>query len=171
LRGFLPNTLDNVVLGFRDQHRGRIALAFCAGSAALPGEQCARAPRPKLVCRSWFDLTVLRDPHAAAGQNARLCRFRPRGFSAGSLGRTLRRKSRIRGPNGMITNGHQLAPPMHGPCDPARDNLLVGTVVSCKTLRPRPTLLAIADDVVEQRRLLRCSSQELAHCDRCRDDS
>ena len=26
----------------------------------------------------------------------------------------------------------------------------------------RPTLLAIADDVVEQRRLLRCSSQELA---------
>ena len=68
----------------------------------------------------------------------------------------------------MITNGHHLAPPMHGPCDPGQDkhsseiNLLVGTVVSCTTLRPRPTLLAIADDVVEQRRLLRCSSQELA---------
>jgi len=68
----------------------------------------------------------------------------------------------------MITNGHQLAPPMHGPCDPGQDkhsseiNLLVGTVVSCTTLRPRPTLLAIADDVVEQRRLRRCSSQELA---------
>jgi hypothetical protein len=68
---------------------------FCAGSPALPGEQCARAPRPKLVCRSRFDLLVLRDPHAAAGQNARLCRFRPGGFSAGSLGRTLRGKSRI----------------------------------------------------------------------------
>ncbi len=26
MRGFWPNTLDNVVLGFRDQHRGRIAL-------------------------------------------------------------------------------------------------------------------------------------------------
>jgi hypothetical protein len=68
---------------------------FCAGSAALPGEQYARAPRAKLVCRSRFDLTVLRHPHTAAGQNARLCRFRPGGFSAGSLGRTLRGKSRI----------------------------------------------------------------------------
>ena len=68
---------------------------FYAGNAALLGEQCARAPRPKLVCRSRSDLTLFRDPHAAAGQNARLCRFRPGGFSAGSLGRTLRGKSRI----------------------------------------------------------------------------
>ena len=40
---------------------------FYAGSAALLGEQCARAPRPKLVCRSRFDLTVLSRP-------ARCCR-------------------------------------------------------------------------------------------------
>jgi hypothetical protein len=38
---------------------------------------------------------ALRDPHAAAGQNARLRRFRRGGFSAGSLGRTLRGKSRV----------------------------------------------------------------------------
>jgi hypothetical protein len=72
IRTELPATLNETIVVNDPAAISQAALlslggaGFCPGSAALPGAQCARAPRPKLVCRSRFDLSVLRDPHAAA---------------------------------------------------------------------------------------------------------
>jgi DNA-binding transcriptional LysR family regulator len=60
-----------------------LGVALVSVPEALPYLESNALVRLELVCRSRTDLTVSCDPHAAAGQNPRLHRFRPGGFSAG----------------------------------------------------------------------------------------